>query len=84
MQSLDIEVLVVCISDIVAVEVTLNILDQCLEVHIWQLVRKFEHNVLQEFFIELRSAREQSHVASVLRQASVLNHIVLVIRVDNL
>ena len=61
------EIMVVLISDVVAVIVALHVLDQCLKVKIGQLVHQLEHNVLEEFFIKLGRACEHSHVAAVLR-----------------
>ena len=54
--SLDEVVVVVLVSDVVAVVVTLNILDKGLEVELGQLVLNLEHDVLKELVVELRCA----------------------------
>ena len=54
--SLDEIIVVVLVSDVVAVVVALNILDKGLEVELRQLVLNLEHDVLKEFVVELRCA----------------------------
>lgn len=50
-RSLNEEVSVVLIGDVVAMEVTLNVFNQRLEIEVWQLVHYFKHDVLEEFLV---------------------------------
>ena len=81
--SLDEEISIVVIRDIVAVVVPLDVVDQGLEVEVWQLVHHIKHDVLEELVIDLGSPGHHLQVATVLRQASVQNSVVLIIGVDN-
>ena len=81
--SLDKEISIVVIRDIVAVVVPLDVVDQGLEVEVWQLVHHIKHDVLEELVIDLGSPGHHLQVATVLRQASVQNSVVLIIGVDN-
>ena len=71
------------ICNIVAVIVALDILDQGLKVEVWQLVHNVEHDVFEEFVIDLGSPRHHLQVASMLGKASVQNCKVLIICVND-
>ncbi len=71
------------ISDVVAVVVPLNVVDQRLEVEVRQLVHHVEHDVLQELIIKLWRAGQHRQVAAMLGQAPVHHGIVLIIGVHN-
>ena len=75
--------LVMLVIDVVAPVVTLNVMDQRLEVEVWQFVHDVEHDILKEFIVELGRARHHLEVAAVLGQATVGDGIVLVVRVHD-
>ena len=75
--------MVVLIGDVVAVIVSLNVLDEGLEVEVGQLVLHLEHDVFKELVVEFGGASQDLHVASVLRQASVGDNVVLVVSVHD-
>ena len=81
--SLNIVVVVVLVSDVVAVVVALRVLDEGLEVEVGQLVLNLEHNVLQELLVELGRASQDLQVAAMLGQASVGHDVVLVVSVND-
>lgn len=74
---------VMVITDVVAPEVTLMVVDQGLEIEVWKFVHNLEHDILQELIIELRSASQNSQIASMLGQATVHHGIVLVVSIHN-
>ena len=74
---------VVIISHIVARVVSLNILDECLEVEVWQLVHDGELDVLKELIIKLRCTGLDGQVSAMLWQAPVDHCVVLVVSVHD-
>ena len=75
--------MVMIITDVVAAEIALMVVDQCLEVEIGQLIHHVEHDILQEFIVELWCARKHLQVAAMLGQAAIHDRIVLVVGVDD-
>ena len=74
---------VMIVTDVVAAEIALVVVDQRLEVEIRQLIHHVEHDILQEFIIELGSTGQDLQVATVLWQATIHNCIVLVVCVHD-
>ena len=72
-------IVMVFLTNVVALEVALMILDQRLEVEVWQFVHHLEHDVLQELVVKFWRTGHDLKVASVLRQAAVHDCIVLVV-----
>ena len=71
------------VSDVVAVVVALNVVDERLEVEVGQLVHHVEHDVLIELVVQLWRPRQHRQVAAVLGQASVHHSVVLIISVND-
>ena len=63
-------------------EVTLYVFDESLEVRVRQFELDLENYVLKELLIEFRWTWQKCQVATVLRQASISDHIVLKVSVD--
>ena len=76
-------IVMVFLANVVAPEVALMVLDQRLEVEVWQFVHHLEHDVLQELVVKFWRAGHDLQVASVLRQAAVHDGIVLVVCVHD-
>ena len=57
----------VIIPDVVAAEIALMVVDQRLEIEVWQLVHDIEHDVFQELIIKFRCAGQDLEIATVLR-----------------
>ena len=77
--SRDKEILVVVISDIVAMLVALYVFDKSLEVEICQLVLNVKHDVIHEFIINLWGASKDHEIASVLWEASIHDSVVYIV-----
>ena len=73
----------VIVANVVASVVTLNVLDERLEVEVWKFVHHVEHNVLKELIVELGRAGHDLNVATVLGKASVCNDVVLVVGIND-
>ena len=55
------------ISDVVAVLIALGVVNQSLEVEIWQLKHYFLHDVFKELVVEDRYPREHLQIGTMLR-----------------
>ena len=71
------------ISDVVAVVIALSVMNQGLEVEIWQLEHDLVHDVFKEVIVEGWYPCEHLQVGTVLRQASVQNSIVLIVGIND-
>ena len=59
------------ICDVVAVLVALGVMNQGLEVEIWQLKHYLLHDVFKELVVEDRYPCEHLQIGTMLRQASI-------------
>ena len=59
------------ISDVVAVLIALGVMNQGLEVEIWQLKHYLLHDVFKELVVEDRYPCEHLQIGTMLRQASI-------------
>ena len=75
------QVFVMFISDVVAVVIALDVMNQRLEVEVWQLVHDLEHNVFKELVVELGRARQHVQIGAMLRKAAVKDSIVFIVSV---
>ena len=69
--------------NIVAIVVTLLVLDQGLEIEVGQFVHDSEQDVFEELVVELGRLRQDLQVTSMLGHAAVRDHVVVVVCGDH-